>query len=247
MGLDYAPDGALYICANQGENNGSIIRISFANEAIEKEVIAFGINGPNGLKIWNGALYVTAPKLPKFETLKNTSGIYRFNLTDRNIEVNGDSTDANLIFTTQTTNPKRQFGLDGIAFDRQGNLYVGDLGDGEIFKIKLSGEGLVERAELYAQLPDSAGIDGMDFDEKGNLYVAGLFQNQLWRINPQGKAALVMQYPDNNGGAGGLDQPVEPVVWGNRLIISNFDLMTGPGIVNSAHDEPYTLSSFDLE
>ena len=68
-------------------------------------------------KIQGDDLFVTVPKLPKFNTTKNTSGVYRFKLTDRNIEVKNDSTDSNLIFTTQTQNTQRQFGLDGITFD----------------------------------------------------------------------------------------------------------------------------------
>ncbi|WP_372775227.1 SMP-30/gluconolactonase/LRE family protein [Mangrovibacterium sp.] len=242
MGIDFAPDGSLYVCANP-----RILRYSFVNDSVAQiETIAEGINGPNGLKINGDNLFVTVPKLPKINTAKNTSGVYRFKLTDRNIEVKSDSTDSNLLFTTQTQNPKRQFGLDGIAFDHSGDLYVGDFGDAIIYKLKLSETGTIESKEVYTTFPDSTGIDGMIFDQDGNLYVTGFSQNQLWKIDNNRKASIIADYPDNDGCHGELDQPVDLTIWEDKLIISNFDLMTGEGFVNTAHSKPYTLSFIPL-
>jgi len=243
MGIDFAPDGSLYVCANP-----RILRYSFEKDSVIRiETIAEGVNGPNGLKIQGDDLFVTVPKLPKFDTKINTSGVYRFKLTDRNIEVKSDSMDSNLLFTTQTQNPKRQFGLDGIAFDHSGNLYVGDFGDAIIYKLKLTEGGILQSKEIFSDFPDSTGIDGMAFDDDGNLYVTGFSQNQLWKIDKNRVASVIADYPDNDGRNGELDQPVDLAIWDDKLIISNFDLMTGEGFVNTAHSKPYTLSFIPLD
>lgn len=242
MGIDYAPDGSLYVCANP-----RILRLTFEKDSIKTiEVVAKGLNGPNGLKVYNNALYVSTPVLPKFKTEKNTSGVYRFLLSDRNIEVKGDSADANLIFTTQTQNPRRQFGLDGLLFDKKGNLLVGDFGDGIIYQLKLK-DGEVVKKEIYATVPDSTGIDGMVLDKKGNLFVAGFSQNEIWKIDANRKTKVIAKYPDNNGENGELDQPVDLVIYDGKLIISNFDLMTDSDMMNRSHGKPYTLCYIKLD
>lgn len=243
MGIDYAADGSLYVCANP-----QILRLSFKDDSLTNvEVVANGINGPNGLKIYRNFLFVTVPVLPNFKTEKNTSGLYRFHIDDRNIQVKGDATDANLFFSVQTQNPRRQFGLDGLAFDSNGNLLVGDFGDGTIFRLSIDPDGKLLQHEIYATLPDSSGIDGMIVDELGNLFVAGFSQNEIWKIDTNRNARLLVRYPDNNGENGELDQPVDLVIKDRKLIISNFDLMTDPDMVNRKNSKPYTLSFINLD
>ena len=247
MGIAYAPDGTLIVCANQGANNGRVLKLTFENDELKNtEVIAYGINNPNGVKIHNGNIYVTTPVLPKYKTDKMTSGVYRFSLYDREVEVKNDSTDKNLIFTTQTNNPVRQFGLDGLTFDNKGNLLVGDFGDGIIHQLKLSDKGKVLSNGIYAALPDTSGIDGMTMDKKGNLYVVGFSQNQLWKIDAQKRILLIAEYPDNDGSNGELDQPVDVVIYNGKLVISNFDLMIDEDMVNRRHSKPYVLSVLQL-
>lgn len=243
IGIDYATDGSLYVCASP-----QILRLSFNDDSLKSiEVVADGINGPNGLKIYRNFLFVTVPVLPNFKTEKNTSGLYRFHLDDRNIQVNGDTTDVNLVFSVQTQNPRRQFGLDGLVFDSSGNLFAGDFGDGTIYRLSFAPDGKLLQHEIYTTLPDSSGIDGMTMDEHGNLFVAGFSQNEIWKIDTNKNARLLVRYPDNNGENGELDQPVDLVIKGRKLIISNFDLMTDPDMVNRKHSKPYTLSFINLD
>jgi len=247
MGIAYADDGTLYVCANQGANNGRILRMTFkGSKLVNTEVVAKGINNPNSIKIHNGNIYVTTPKLPKFKTEKITSGVYRFSLNDRDVKVKNNATDKQLIFKTQTQNPNRQFGLDGITTDKAGNLLVGDFGDGTIHQLKLSNEGNVISNEIYATLPDTSGIDGITMDRKENLYAVGFSQNQLWKIDKKKNITLMAQYPDNDGTNGGLDQPSDLIIYNGKLIISNFDLMKGNGMINTKHSKPYTLSFIKL-
>lgn len=248
VGIAYAPDGSLYVCDNQGKQQARILQLTFKNDSlISTVVIAEGLNSPNGIRYYKGALYITQPQLPKFKTSKLTSGVYRFSETDRNIKVNNDSTDTTLIFTAQTQNPDRQFGLDGLVFDKKGNLLVGDFGDGIIYQLRLNENGKVQKTKVFARLPNNAGIDGMCFDINDNLYVAGFSQNQIFKIDSQKNISIIAQYPDNDGSDGGLDQPADVIVYGTKLVISNFDLMVQKGMINSKHSKPYTLSYMSIK
>ncbi|NLC82980.1 MAG: hypothetical protein GX748_17515, partial [Lentisphaerae bacterium] len=51
---------------------------------------------------------------------------------------------------------------------------------------------------------------------------------------------------DTDGADGLLDQPCEPMVSGDKLIVVNFD-MKFPGLLNSANDSAHTVSVIDLD
>jgi len=90
-------------------------------------------------------------------------------------------------------------------------------------------------------------IDGIGFDKAGNLYVADFSANAICVVSPAGKVRVLAKSPDCDGSNGGLDQPGEPLARGKELIISNFDMVTGPDKLNSGHDAPYTMSVIQLE
>ncbi|WP_111707386.1 SMP-30/gluconolactonase/LRE family protein [Lutibacter citreus] len=247
MGIAYDDNGVLYVCDNQG-NKGRILRMTFnKNTLINTEIIASGFNSINGIRYYKGAVYVTQTKLPKLKKEKVVGGVYRFKTSDRNIEVNNDKTDKNLIYTSITQNPNRQVGLDGLVFNKKGDLLVGNLGDATIYKLTLTLDGNVSNDEVYVKLPITAAPDGINIDLKGNLYVAGFAQNQIFKIDTNKKVTLLAQYPDNNGTNGALDQPADLIVYGDKLIISNFDLMVAKGMKNTKHSKPYTLSYINLK
>lgn len=246
MGIAYDEEGALYVCDNQ-TNKGRLLRITFnKNQIIATETIAFGFSAINGLRYYKGHLYITQTDLPKLKKEKTVSGVYRFKVTDKNIKVNNNRLDKNLIYTSITQNPKRQFGLDGLVFNKKGELFVGNLGDATIYKLTLNSTGKVVKDEIYAKLPINAAPDGINIDNEGNLYVAGFARNQIFKIDTNKNVQLLAEYPDNNGANGELDQPADVIVYHGKLIISNFDLMTGNGMINSKHDKPYTISYIDL-
>lgn len=248
MGIAYGPEGELYVCNPKGGDRGRILRMEFANDGslLETEVVAEGMACPNGIRYYKGALYVTQPQLAKFATDKNTGGVYRFLATDRNVKVNNDASDANLLFTAQTQNPEKQFGLDGLVFTDSGSLLVGDLGDGTIYELVLSANGELVSSSIYAQLSRDSGIDGIHIDEMGNVYAAGLRQNQIIKVDTDRQVQVIAQYPDNDGSNGQIDQPSDLFVYSDKLVISNFDLMTGDDMVNTKHEPPFTLSYIDL-
>lgn len=248
MGLAYAPDGALFVVDNQGKNQGRILRLTFSDDAIAStEVVAQGMSSPNGIRYHDGKLYITQLRLPKFNTKSITSGLYYFNESDRNVEVASDGSSPNLLFSVQTENPDRQFGLDGLVFDKQGRLYVGNLGDGQIYQLTLSRDGrTVIESELYATTPKGSGPDGITIDKAGNLYLAGFTNNTIIKIDKHRQVSVIASYPDNDGSNGQIDQPADLIAHDGKLFISNFDLMGGKGIVNQGHSKPYTISVIDL-
>lgn len=141
-----------------------------------------------------------------------------------------------------------QYGLDGIVFNEAGDLFVGNFGDGAVHRIKMDVEGNVLSNDVWAQ--DTTQLrttDGMCIDDKGNIWVADFSANAVACIDKDGKIQRIAQSPDCDGSDGGLDQPGEPIVWNGQVIVSCFDLVTGPDKVNTKHDKPFTLAKLSLE
>jgi sugar lactone lactonase YvrE len=254
MGIEIAPDGTMFVCDNQGwpgtpegQNKGRILALHFQDgELSSHDVIAFGMSHPNGIKYKDGYVYVTQSMLPAFDTPQLTSGVYRFPVDGQNIMVNNDSSDPNLIITFNTKNPDVQYGLDGLVFNSQGDLFVGDFGDATLYRIKFDDMGNVTSNEYFASSESMTSIDGIGIDKSDNIYVADFSGNRICKVTPEGEVSVLAENPDTDGADGGLDQPGEPVVFNGVLVVTNFDLKTDPDKVNTAHDKPYTLSSIEL-
>jgi sugar lactone lactonase YvrE len=278
MGIEFGPGGELYIADNQnwaggnganGEiNQGRILRVNFRDgKPAETIVVAQGISHPNGVKYRDGQLYVTVSTLPKVKRPDGllTSAVYRFPAGGKNIQVSNTLADKNLLVTFVTQNKFCQYGVDGIVFDSQGNLFIGNFGDGAVHKITFDGKGNLTANTLFAKTdldysldPKVPGFlakatlakmrttDGMCVDGKDNLYVADFSNNAIAKITPAGVISVVAQGPDSGGRNGDLNQPGEPVVWNNLLVVSNFDAVMGPDKVNVKHETPAKLSVLKL-
>jgi sugar lactone lactonase YvrE len=258
MGIAFGPDGDLYICDNQGwsgEKNlqfkGRILRVRVNDEGeiVRAVCVAEDMEHPNGIKIWGDSIFVTQSIMTKVkhESNKLVSCVYKFKLNDKNIRITNTLADPNILTTFITLNPDVQYGADGIEFDKKGNLYVGNFGDGAVCKITFNEDGTVKDNIVIAQ--DSSQLtstDGFCFDDEGNLYIADFSANAVCCMTPDYVLHRIAQSPDCDGFDGGLDQPGEPRVWQNRIIVSCFDLVTGPGKVNTAHELPATLSELSL-
>ena len=260
MGLEFGPDGDLYMVDNPGwtgrpdlVRTGRILRIHF-NEKGEYEsfcVVADGMEHPNGLRIRGDQLYVTQSTL---ELVKTPSGklmscVYRFNLDDENVHCANTLEDENILCTFITENPLCQYGVDGIVFDREGRLIIGNFGDGSIWRLTLdpTGTRMIDK-ELWCCDPDNLKTtDGMTIDDNGNIYVADFSANAIGKISPEGRITRIAQSPDCTGWEGGLDEPGEPCVWMGKLIVSCFDCVVDDQKVNTAHEVPATMAMLDLE
>lgn len=259
MGIAFDKDYNLYICDNQGWSGekevifkGRVLKVTFQEDGTVKEtkVVADRMEHPNGIRIRGEYMYLTQSCMErqKTESGKLMSCVYRFRLEDENIHVTNTLEDKNIFATFITQNPDCQYGADGIAFDREGNLYVGNFGDGEIVKIILDEKGdYVSQSSFAKDFSQMESTDGMTFDEKGNLYVADFCANAIAKITPDGKVSRYAQSPDCDGLDGGLDEPGEPIIWQGKLIASCFDLVTGPGKINTGHEMPATMSCLEIE
>ena len=253
MGIQFDTNGDLYVCDNQGwsgaekaQGMGRLLKLKFDKngELEETIVVASGMEHPNGVRVRDGKIYVTQSSLSKIKDPSGllVSGVYCFNPGDKNIRVTNTEKDANLLFTVITKNKDVQYGLDGIVFDEQGNLYVGNFGDGAVHKVVFDNDGKVISKDVWAQdLTQLRTTDGMCIDPKGNIIVADFSDNAIAMIDKNGKITRMAQSSDCDGSDGCLDQPGEPIVWNNQIIVSCFDVVTGPDKVNTKHDKPYTL------
>lgn len=258
MGIAFDAEWNIYLCDNQGWSEreellykGRILKLTVDEDGtINKCVeVARHMEHPNGIRIRGNDMYVTQSYLHpvKREDGKLVSCVYRFGLNEENIDITNTLEDKHILATFVTENPDCQYGADGIAFDSAGNLYVGNFGDGAVYRLTFDEAGNLLQNELFAQDKEQLqSTDGMDFDERGNLYVADFSANAIARISPDGSVERIAESGDCTGVDGGLDQPGEPCFWDGRLIVSCFDLVTGPDKVNLKHEMPATLVELAL-
>jgi DNA-binding beta-propeller fold protein YncE len=257
MGIAFGPDGDLYVVDNQGWSGtpellfkGRILRLRIRdNRVVKTTVVAHGMEHPNGMRVNRNHLYVTHSMLSR---VKDPSGllvscVYRFRLDDENIAITNTLADPNIFTTFITRNKDIQYGADGIEFDKFGNLYVGNFGDGAVHKVTFNDDGTARDNTVWAKDPKQLkSTDGMIIDSEGNIYIADFCANAVARVSPNGKVTRIAQSPDTDGLHGELDQPGEPIIWQGRLVVTCFDLVTGPQMVNTRHEMPATLSELSL-
>jgi len=65
-------------------------------------------------------------------------------------------------------------------------------------------------------------------------------------VDPSGTITVLAQNGDTDGAGGLLDQPGEPIVRGDELVVTCFDKVTGPDKVNTKHDSPHTICVIPL-
>jgi sugar lactone lactonase YvrE len=257
MGIEFDPDGNLWIVDNQGwlggrfSNHGRLLKVTVddAGRISKTTVVAQNFEHPNGVKIRDGYAYVTASCLSPVTRPDGllTSGVYRFALNEENVTLKNDLTDKNLFASFATYNPRVQYGLDGLVFDKAGNLYVGNFGDGELIRITFNADKSIKGINTYAKNPGNLETtDGICIDDAGNIYVADFSPNAVAMVTTDGMVYRIAKSSDNDGRTGGLDQPGEPIVWNGRLVVSIFDMVTDEGKVNTAHQGPATLVELPL-
>ncbi|RED66168.1 SMP-30/gluconolactonase/LRE family protein [Cohnella lupini] len=257
MGIAFGPDGDLYICDNQGwsgsENGkfkGRLLRLRIEGDQVVKTtVVAEDMEHPNGVRIRGSHMYVTQStlNLVKDPTGLLLSCVYKFGLDEEGIQITNTLADPHMLTTFLTLNENDQYGADGIEFDSEGNLYVGNFGDGAVHKITFHPDGSVKDNVVWAKNNEQLQTtDGMVMDSAGNLYVADFSANAIAKIYPDATIERYAVSPDSNGLKGELNQPSEPIIWNGTLVISCFDLVRGPGKVNTGHELPATLSELSL-
>ena len=260
MGIEFAPNGDLYMVDNAGwteredlVRTGRILRIHF-NAKGEYEsftTVADHMEHPNGIRIRGDYMYVTQStlNLVKTESGKLMSCVYCFRLDEQDVHCTNTLADEHILCTFITENPDCQYGVDGIIFDQQGRLVIGNFGDGSMWRITLSqkGDKMIDKQLWCCNSAQLKTTDGMTIDDNGNIYVADFSANAIGKVAPDGTITRIAQSPDCTGFDGGLDEPGEPCYWNGKLVISCFDLVTDEQKVNTAHEMPATMSMLDVE
>ena len=116
--------------------------------------IADGMEHPNGVRVYKNYMYVTQSYLTKVEGPdgKLVSCVYRFPLDAKDLVIQNTLEDEYIFTTFVTHNPRCQYGADGIEIDSNGVMYVGNFGDGEVWKITLdeNGEFVIPKAHAIS-------------------------------------------------------------------------------------------------
>jgi sugar lactone lactonase YvrE len=275
MGIEFGPDGDLYVCDNQGWSGsptgafqGRLLRLRIRdNQVASLVVVASGMEHPNGVRVHGKYVYVTQSLLTKIKDPSGfmVSAVYRFALDDHDLAIANTRDDPQILATFVTENRFCPYGADGLAFDRAGHLYVGNFGDGTIHQLTFDAADNLTASRIFARTdfdrtldPAKPGFlarataarmrttDGIAIDAEDNLHVADFSNNAIARVTPAGRISVLAQNGDTDGRQGELNQPGEPIVWRGKLVITNFDAVVGPDKVNTRHDAPATLSYIPL-
>ncbi|GHU61386.1 phage head-tail adapter protein [Clostridia bacterium] len=259
MGIALDDDENVYLCDNQGwsgapelQYKGRILKIKADENGniLDWVTVAKNMEHPNGIRILGGYMYVTQSLLtPATASGENLlSCVYQFGLDETDVDIDNTAEDPHILSIFETKDPNCQYGVDGIVFDQEERLYIGNFGDGEVWRLTIDKAlGALLGKELFAVDHENLqSTDGMIFDNRGNLYIADFSANAVGRITPDGIVERYAASPDSDGLRGELNQPGEPIVWEGKLICSCFDLVTGPDKVNSGHSMPATLAQLEL-
>jgi sugar lactone lactonase YvrE len=253
LGICLAPSGDLFVADYQmtGDRKSRVMRIVM-KDGVPQEIVpaVVGFRVSNAVIVRDGHLYVTETQIDP-EARPATSGVFRFKLEDLDngvIELATPVTDdPQLIATIETHDEELPLGADGLAFDKQGNLYVGNFADGTVHKLAFDAEGKVASNEIFAKADFMKCADGLFFDpETEVIYVADSRANAVQMVSLDGSVATLAQNADTDGLDGGMDQPCEVLLRGRELIVSNMDWPV-PGCINQKYDEPCTLSVIRLD
>ncbi|MCS7237366.1 MAG: hypothetical protein NZ899_03745 [Thermoguttaceae bacterium] len=253
MGICVAPNGDLFLADNQREHprKSRVCRIRMKNGLpVEIGPAVEGFNIANAVLCHNGYLYVTDTQIDanRYPAL---SGVFRFPLAqlDEAVTVLAEELlhDPHLVAVIETFDKTMPLGADGLCVDEDGNLYVGNVYDGTVHRIRFDAEGKVIANEVFAKSENMKSADGLFYDAKRKvIYVADPRANAVHCVHLDGRVETLAQNGDTDGRDGSLDMPVEVLVRGNELIISNMDWpMTG--CLNSTFDLPATLSVIRLD
>jgi sugar lactone lactonase YvrE len=259
MGLDFGPDGNLYVADHQYRFNqdykSRLIRVRLANnQVVGYDVVVEGFKLANAV-MWKKDHVFVSDTWFDLPDRPGTSGIYRFSLEElgsgKALQLQAAPNDPHLLarFTTLPGRGINLAGADGITFDNKGNLFTGNYGDGVISRLSLDDSGNMSKQEMFVLNQRMTCIDGLFADVKTNkIYVADAQKNAIRAVSAEdGNVTTLWENDDNDGSNGLLDQPAEVLIRGDELIIANFDTPPAMNAKNTTYDAPHTISVIKLK
>lgn len=253
LGVCVAPSGDLFVADYQmkGERKSRVVRIVIKDgKPVDAVPVVNGFSVSNAVIVHDGFMYVSDTQIDA-EAEPATSGVFRFDLKELDkgpVELKAPLTDdPHLIATIETFNKELPLGADGLTFDNQGNLYVGNFSDGTVHRLTFDANGKVTANEIFAKADFMKSADGLFWDaRRERIYVADSKANAIQMVMLDGSVQTLAQNGDTDGLDGGMDQPCEALLRGDEVIVSNMDWPV-PGCINTQYDEPCTLSVIELD
>jgi sugar lactone lactonase YvrE len=253
LGICVAPSGDLFLADYQmeGKRQSRVMRIVMRDGQPRRIVpVVTGFTVSNAVIVRDGHLYVSETQIDP-EAKPATSGVFRFALEELEDAVVKLATpvteDPHLIGMIKTFNEELPLGADGLCFDKQGNLYIGNFSDGTVHRFRFAPDGTLISNTIFAKAAFMKSADGLFFDPRTDkIYVADSKANAVQVVSLDGSVKTLAQNGDTDGLDGGMDQPCEVLLRGSEVIVSNMDWPV-PGCINQKYDKPCTLSVIKLD
>lgn len=252
MGIEFGPDGNLYIADNQcfstSEAESRILRLNYKDgQAVDCEVVVEGTYVSNAIRWKGNDLYLTDSILQNRGEGGVFSGVMRFSLEELS-QGHAIQADQEKHLITLYKGVAGGFGADGMCFDKAGNMYVGCFSGGQFFRTSFNADGSVKKTVRMMNSPSFKCCDGMTCDKEANvIYTTDSKMNAVWKLDLNtNRIQRLWENPDSDGADGSLDQPCEPLVYGNDLLVVNFDY-SFPGLMNRESDSVNTISKIRIK
>src|SRR4051794_7430632 len=268
-GLAFGPDGRLYV------TNADHIEVLEPDAAAPPTatLYASGTPGANGVA-WdrNGALWVSdggtaQGRVWRIGRDRVAREVFRVQPLANDVVGGGVGRDLRglppgTITITETSRQasntlgSQQLVANGLAFGRDGTLYVADTARGAIWRVYLDGRGRVRSPmgcdttftadtlcldAVWVEHPYLEGADGIVLDGDDNVYVAANERNAVTVVTRKGE---VREYFRNAPAAtrlrneGPLEFPTSPVLVGRRLCLTSSDGARRDNFPNAAGEGP---------
>jgi sugar lactone lactonase YvrE len=253
-GLAFGPEGRLYV------TNGDRIVVFKPDAAAPPtaEEYATGVPGANGVawdergdlwvsdggtaqgRVWRIGDDRTPVEMFRVQPLANDAQPGGVGRDNRGLPP-GTITIAETGRQASNTLGSQHIVANGLAFGRDGTLYVADTARGAIWRVALDRRGRVVSStgcdttftantlcldNVLVQHPYLDGADGIVLDDKDNIYVAANERNAIAVVTRRGDSVEWFRNPagaDRLRHAGPLEFPTSPVIAGRRFCTTNSD------------------------
>jgi sugar lactone lactonase YvrE len=271
MGMFFGPDGHLYVCDNQyffNKNHKSrMLRVLMDgdNPTGKVEVVVEGTKLSNAA-LWVGDRMFVTDTFMDIEGQPQAGCVWMFTLEELSkagkdgnppvkvkplTKMEDDPHCISLSFVKELPGCGNA-GADGLTADKDGNVYYGNFGNGEVYQIVFDADGKAKTNIIHEAGEYFGCCDGIFYyAETNEIYVNDSAANAIHAFTPPAPGAKAVfrtlwENGDTDGADGSLDQPAELVVVDGKMIIANFD-WAFPELLNTQTGPPNTLSVINLK